>query len=160
MNCNIGRKELLYLSFILLVGIATLWGCPKKAEVTTSPQAQTQSENRKSLAAMSEGLRPIYFDFGKSFIRNDAKAVMKANAEWIKANPTTTVKIEGNRDEREHNKALSRRRAMSAKKYLTRMGISRHRISLTSNGKEKPICSEQDETCWRMNRRDDFVVAD
>jgi len=84
---------------------------------------------------------------------------MKANAEWLKANPKTTVMIEGNCDEREHNKVLSKRRAANAKKYLTSMGISRHRISLISNGKENPICSEQDETCWQKNRRDDFVVV-
>jgi peptidoglycan-associated lipoprotein len=39
------------------------------------------------------------------------------------------------------------------------MGISAHRISLISYGKEKPICTEDNETCWQKNRRDDFVTA-
>jgi len=182
------RKSLIYLSFTLLVGIATLWGCPKKTEVTTSPEAQTQTEKEKSAAAMTpsteaktgevtpgmnsegsneksgmmaEGLKPIYFDYDKSFIRDDAKAVMKENAKWLKANPKATVKIEGNCDERgtvEYNQALGQRRATSAKKYLADMGISAHRISLISYGKEKPICNESDEACWQKNRRDDFAV--
>ncbi|HUK99526.1 MAG TPA: peptidoglycan-associated lipoprotein Pal [Nitrospirota bacterium] len=178
-------KSLLYLSLVLLVSITTLWGCPKKAEVTASPEEQTKTEkvspatplaptteattaeaklegtNEKS-GTMAEGLKPIYFDFDKAFIRDDAKALMKANAEWLKANPKATVKIEGNCDERgtvEYNQALGQRRAASAKKYLTSMGISGHRISLISYGKEKPICREQSETCWQNNRRDDFVVA-
>lgn len=183
------RRSLLYLSFVLLVGIATLWGCPKKAEVTTSPEAQTQAEkvtpsatpapsteattaeakpevksegSTEKAGAMAEGLKPIYFDFDKSFIRDDAKTVMKANAEWLKANPKAKIKIEGNCDERgtqEYNQALGQRRAASAKKYLTEMGVSGHRISLISYGKEKPICSAHEETCWQKNRRDDFVVT-
>jgi len=183
------RKSLMYLTFVLLVGMVTFWGCPKKTEVTTTPEAQPQAEkvmppatpspsteaapaevkpevkaeaSNEQVAKMVEGLKPIYFDFNKSFIRDDAKAVMAANAEWLKANPKTKIKIEGNCDERgtkEYNQALGQRRAASAKKYLTEMGIAGHRISLISYGKEKPVCSEQDEACWQKNRRDDLVVT-
>jgi peptidoglycan-associated lipoprotein len=172
------RKGLLYLSFILLVGIVALWGCPKKAEMTTAPEGQTQAEKvtppptpaptaeakaegtNEKAGAEAEGLKPVYFDFDKSFIRDDAKAVMKANAEWLKAHPKEKIKIEGNCDERgtiEYNQALGQRRAASAKKYLTDMGVSGRRISLISYGKEKPLCTDHDETCWQKNRRDDFV---
>ncbi len=179
------RKGMLYLSFILLVGLVSLWGCPKKTEVTSTPEAQAQTEkgtasvaaapsreaaaagakpegsNEKS-GAMANGLMPVYFDFDKSFIRDDAKAVMKTNAEWLKANPRAMIRIEGNCDERgtkEYNQALGQRRAISAKKYLTDMGVSARRISLISYGKEKPICTEDSENCWQKNRRDDFVTA-
>jgi len=178
------RKGLLYLSFILLVGIAALWGCPINTGVTTSPEAQTEKvspsaapastteattaeaksgmksegANDKS-GAIAEGLKPIYFDFDQAIIRDDAIAIMKANAEWLKANPKAKIKIEGNCDEGENSRALSKRRAASAKKYLTSMGISGRRISLISHGKEKPFCSEHDETCLQKKRRDDFIVA-
>jgi peptidoglycan-associated lipoprotein len=185
-NNDMSRKSLLYLTFVLLVGMVTLWGCPKKAEVTTTPEAQPQAEKmmppatpaeaapaemkpevkaespNEQAATMAEGLKPIYFDFDKSFIRDDSKTVMAANAEWLKANPKTKIKIEGNCDERgtkEYNQALGQRRAANAKKYLTEMGIAGHRISLISYGKEKPVCTEHDETCWQKNRRDDFVVT-
>jgi peptidoglycan-associated lipoprotein len=183
------RKSMLYLSFILLVGMVTLWGCPKKAEVTGAPEAQTQTENVTSPATpapateaapagakagektegsnersgvTSEGLKPVYFDYDRSFIRDDARAVMRANAEWLKAHPKDKIKIEGNCDERgtiEYNQALGQRRAASAKKYLTDLGISSRRISLISYGKEKPLCTEGTEACWQKNRRDDFVVV-
>ncbi len=87
---------------------------------------------------------------------------MKANAEWLKANPKARIRIEGNCDERgtiEYNQALGQRRASSAKKYLTDLGISAKRITLISYGKEKPTCTEHDEACWQKNRRDDFVVV-
>jgi peptidoglycan-associated lipoprotein len=183
-NINMHRKRIAYLSFVLLVGIVTLWGCPKKTEVTTSPEAQTEKvtapatppapstetetgeakpgmTNEKA-GTMAEGVKPVYFDFDRSFIRNDAEAVMKANADWLKANPKAQIKIEGNCDERgtkEYNQALGQRRAASAKKYLTDLGIAGRRISLISYGKEKPVCSDRDESCWQKNRRDDFIVA-
>ena len=182
------HKSMLYLSFVLLVGLVSLWGCPKKTEVSASPESQkenitapstpaTPSTDTKTAEAkpemkpegmnersrtMAEGLKPVYFDFDKSFIRDDARAIMKANAEWLKANPKVKVRIEGNCDERgtvEYNQALGQRRATSARKYLSALGVSEHRISLISYGKEKPICSEHNETCWQKNRKDDFVVS-
>jgi peptidoglycan-associated lipoprotein len=177
------RKVRVSFMLILLLGIVSLWGCPKKTEVTTSPETQKEniaaqqapaapSNESKATEAKpegtvekatstAEGLKPVYFDFDKSFIRDEAKTIMQANAEWLKANPKAKIKIEGNCDERgtiEYNQALGQRRALSAKKYLTDLGISGHRISLISYGKEKPICSEHEESCWQKNRRDDFVV--
>lgn len=113
-------------------------------------------------AASGEGLKPIYFDFDRSFVRDDARPVMKANAEWLKANPKMKVRIEGNCDARgtiEYNQALGQRRAAAAKKYLTDLGIASSRISLISYGKEKSVCGEQTEECWQQNRRGELVAA-
>ena len=177
------HKGMMYLSFLLFVGLVSLWGCPKKAEMTSSPEAQKENITSPSTAApeaksaeapemksewpskgseiAAEGLKPVYFDFDKSFIRDDAKAVMKANAEWLKANPKAKIRIEGNCDERgtiEYNQALGQRRAVNAKQYLTTLGVSGNRVLLISYGKEKSSCNEHDETCWQKNRKDDFVV--
>jgi peptidoglycan-associated lipoprotein len=191
-------KVRVFIPVVFLVSLLVLWGCPKKAEVTTSPEetAQEQApqvapakeepkveqkaeektepakeaakpeaakeEPKERAAAAATGLQPIYFDFDKSFIRDDARPVMKANAEWLKANPKVKIRIEGNCDERgtkEYNQALGQRRATSAKKYLTDLGISAKRISLISYGKEKPICAEHSEDCWQKNRRDDLVAV-
>jgi peptidoglycan-associated lipoprotein len=187
-------KVQIIIPVLFLMSLLVLWGCPKKAEVSTSPESEQapqvapakeeakpeqkaeekvepakeaakpeapKEESKERAAAASAGLQPIYFDFDKSFIRDDARPVMKANAEWLKANPKVKVRIEGNCDERgtkEYNQALGQRRASSAKKYLTDLGISAKRISLISYGKEKPICSEHNEDCWQKNRRDDLVA--
>jgi peptidoglycan-associated lipoprotein len=87
---------------------------------------------------------------------------MKKNAEWLKSNPKAKIKIEGNCDElgtAEYNQALGQRRSVSAKNYLTEMGVASSRISLISFGKKKPVCTESAESCWQKNRRDDFVVV-
>lgn len=135
----------------------------RRAAEEKAAQERAAAEARERAASAASGLKPIYFDFDKSFIRDDAKAVMKANADWLKANPQAKVRIEGNCDERgtrEYNQALGQRRASSAKKYLTDLGISAKRITLISYGKEKPVCTESDEACWQKNRRDEFVVAE
>lgn len=167
---------------VLAAGLSFLWGCPKKAEVIVTPETQKETApavreepktEQKPEAVVTEepkaeravprvaGLQPIYFDFDQSFIRDDAGSVMKANAEWLKANPTVKIRIEGNCDERgtkEYNQALGQRRAAGAKKYLTDLGIAARRISLISYGKEKLSCAVQNEECWQKNRRDDLVA--
>jgi peptidoglycan-associated lipoprotein len=170
------------LGIIVVLSLFALWGCPKKAEVTTTPatpkemapaesapgqmkeeQAEkpmSKEESMERAAAAAAGLKAIYFDFDQSFIRNDERAVMTANADWLKANPKVKIRIEGNTDDRgtrEYNQALGQRRAASAKKYLVDMGVSAKRISLISYGKEKPVCGEASEGCWQKNRRDDLL---
>jgi len=181
----------LYLVATVLLGLLVLWGCPKKAEMTTSQEMQTEKvtapatpsatandlDSRAAASAAASGsgegsgeralaagggLQPVYFDYDRSSIRSDARATMKANADWLKAHPAEKIRIEGNCDERgtkEYNVALGQRRAVSAKKYLTDLGIASHRISLLSYGKERPVCTDGSEACWQKNRRGDFIVA-
>ena len=177
---GLNRKSAWYLMAVLSIGLLALWGCPKKADVTATPETQREEaptakqappeqkamsedeEASERAAAATADLQPVYFDFDRSFIRDEAKAVMKTNAEWLKAHPQSNIKIEGNCDERgtrEYNQALGQRRAANAKKYLTDMGISGRRILLVSYGKEKPACTESTESCLQKNRRDDFAVA-
>ena len=181
---GMNRKKALYVMVVVCIGMLALWGCPKKTEVSTIPQtpreekpaAETiaqpeqkaeaakpeQVETRERATAAPAGLQPVYFDFNQALIEAEAGEIMKANAEWLKAHPQIKVRIEGNCDERgtiEYNQALGQRRAANAKKYLTDMGISGQRVSLVSYGKEKSSCSDNTESCWQKNRRDDFAVV-
>ncbi len=104
----------------------------------------------------------IYFDFDKSEIKPEAKAILEKKAAWLRANPSYKVKIEGNCDERgtnEYNLALGDRRAKAAQKFLNALGISMDRMSTISYGEEKPACKEKNEKCWSKNRRDDFKLS-
>ena len=60
----------------------------------------------------------------------------------------------------EYNFALGQKRANSAKQYLISLGVSSFRIDIISYGKEKPLCNEQNETCWQKNRRAHFVFIE
>jgi len=180
------NKRFFLLGVIVLLSMVAFWGCPKKAQVTASPETpkgtasvaepatgegetkdeqaakqRAKEEDMERAATAAAGLQPIYFDYDRSVVRDDARAVMSANAQWLKANPSVKIRIEGNCDDRgtkEYNQALGQRRATGAKKYLVDMGISAKRISLVSYGKEKPVCGEASEGCWQKNRRDDFIA--
>ena len=110
----------------------------------------------------SAPLLPIYFDFDKSNIRQDQRARLEKNADYLKQNKSVKVRIEGNCDERgtnEYNMALGERRAINAKKYLINLGIHSDRLHTISYGEEKPLLYGHDELSWAQNRRDDFVLA-
>lgn len=95
-------------------------------------------------------------------LRADARATLKTNGEWLKANSAIRVQIEGHADERgtnEYNLALGTKRAQAAKDYLVTLGISAGRLSTISYGEEIPVCREPTEDCWQKNRRGRFVVS-
>ena len=104
----------------------------------------------------------IYFDYDKSDLKPEARAVLTKKAAWLRANTGYSIKIEGHCDERgstEYNLALGERRADAALKFLTALGVSASRISAVSLGEEKPADSRSNETAWAKNRRDEFVLV-
>jgi len=71
------------------------------------------------------------------------------------------VFIDGNCDERgtvEYNLGLGEHRAHAAMAYLVGLGVPAARLSMTSYGKEKPVCTESVESCWVRNRRAHFSL--
>ena len=93
----------------------------------------------------------------------DAVAVLKNQAEWLKANPETTVVIEGHTDDRgtrDYNLALGERRAVAVKNYLISQGVDADRIQVISYGKERPAVVGANEAAWSQNRRAVTVVKD
>ena len=109
----------------------------------------------------SKMLKDIHFDFDKYDIRPGDAEILKENAALLMKNPGVKIQIEGHCDERgtvEYNLALGERRANSAMKYLSSLGITGDRISTISYGKEKPLDPGHNEEAWAKNRRDHFIV--
>ena len=103
----------------------------------------------------------IYFDFDKSFIRQEYRPVLEKKAEFLEDNPNISIRIEGNCDERgtnEYNLALGDRRTTSALNFLVSLGISPDRIESISYGEERPLALGHNEDSWAQNRRDDFEI--
>jgi peptidoglycan-associated lipoprotein len=140
---------------------------PAVVSVAPTPRPQptpaaTPSVLSEPLTKLSGYLNPVLFDLDKADIRPDAKDVLGANAEFLRKYPTIKVTVEGHCDERgtrEYNMALAQRRASAAKEYLISLGIDASRLTLVSYGKERPFCTEHDETCWQKNRRAQFTVT-
>jgi peptidoglycan-associated lipoprotein len=109
----------------------------------------------------SSPLKDVLFEYDRYDLSSDARTVLRANADWLKSNPNARVEIEGHCDDRgtnEYNLALGAKRAQSAREYLASLGIAAARLSTISYGEEIPVCKEQEEGCWKQNRRARFVI--
>lgn len=106
------------------------------------------------------GLNTVFFDYDKAALSGEAKATLKANADWIKANPKYTVQVEGHTDSRgstEYNLSLGERRAKSVRSYLESLGVEARRLTVLSYGEEKPLAQGDTEAAYAKNRRANFV---
>jgi peptidoglycan-associated lipoprotein len=119
---------------------------------------------QKSLAQLNDErpLANVFFDLDMSTIREDAKAPLQKNADWLKRWTSTRITVEGHCDERgsaEYNLALGNRRADAVKQYLVSLGIPGDRVTVVSKGKEQQVCTDQTESCWQQNRRGHFLIT-
>jgi peptidoglycan-associated lipoprotein len=126
--------------------------------------------HENNLASLHEGWIPdaealksetVYFDFDSSVLKGSEKPKVSAVADYLKANSTKAVRVEGNCDERgteEYNRSLGERRALAVREELIRLGIDPTRADTISYGKDKPVAQGHDESAWKQNRRDDFIV--
>jgi peptidoglycan-associated lipoprotein len=111
---------------------------------------------RATLAAV------IYFDLDKDALRSDAEGTLDAKVTVLKSEPALHIRIDGNADDRgsdEYNLALAQRRAATAKRYLEARGIDGGRLEVVSFGKERPVCTQENEGCWQQNRHDGFAIT-
>jgi peptidoglycan-associated lipoprotein len=105
-------------------------------------------------------MKGIYFEFDSYVLTEDSKRTLQENAQWMKANPSANIVIEGHCDERGsdgYNMALGENRARSASNYLVSLGAAPESIRIVSYGEEKPVAMGHDESAWAQNRRAEFV---
>lgn len=174
---------------LLVMGLAfLLLGCPRRAPEPPRPPAPTPREEvrppvppppppvarvapedeerarrerafRDALAAFEREL--VHFDFDRSEIKDEFKAVLQRKAEFLRAYPNVRAQIEGHADERgtvQYNLALGDRRSQSAKTFLGALGIDANRLPTISYGEERPMDPGHNEEAWAKNRRARFVV--
>ena len=92
-----------------------------------------------------------------------AQATLDRQAEWLNANASGAITIEGHADERgtrQYNLALGARRANAVRQYLISRGVAADRLKAVTFGKERPEAVCSDESCWAQNRRAISVVTD
>ncbi|HYO13029.1 MAG TPA: peptidoglycan-associated lipoprotein Pal [Thermoanaerobaculia bacterium] len=120
------------------------------------------------LASVNEHLRrqgllgDVYFDYDRAELSSETRDRLARNARFLTEHPQFRLTIEGHCDERgtsEYNLALGERRAAAVREYLSSLGVSSDRLTTLSYGKERPVCTEEDESCWRLNRRAHHVVT-
>lgn len=112
-------------------------------------------------------INPIYFDYNKTLIRDDAEYELENIVTVMSNHPEVVIKIESHTDSRgsrDYNRMLSDNRAKATRDFILSRGIAADRIeSAIGYGEDKPLndcidgkkCSERD---YQANRRSYFYI--
>ena len=113
-------------------------------------------------------IEPIYFDYTKWNIREDAEIGLKKIITYLNKYPKQKIKIGSHTDSRSSssfNMKLSNKRAQSTISYLIEKGIHPDRLSASGFGETTPSnhCSESvacTESEHQENRRSEFIIVE
>ena len=104
----------------------------------------------------------VLFAVDQSTLSPEAIGILNAQIGWLQQNPGAPILIEGHADERgttEYNLALGSSRASAVRNYMVSQGIPDSRISIITYGRERPVATCADESCFAQNRRAVTVVT-
>ncbi len=131
-----------------------------KVVVVEGVEAEAAAARQAALISDFENVS-IYFEFDRSNLKPESQEILREKANFLRANPSYSILIAGNCDERgteEYNLALGERRAMSAKSFLVALGISPDRLKTISYGELRPADPANNPVAWALNRRDTFKL--
>lgn len=106
-------------------------------------------------------LRNIFFDSGKSELRESSRSELDRLYDIMKENPGIRVEISGHTDNvgsASYNEKLSKERAKSVVDYLVDKGIDKDRLEFKGYGFRKPIADNDTEEGRQQNRRTEFEI--
>ncbi|HVS00452.1 MAG TPA: peptidoglycan-associated lipoprotein Pal [Thermoanaerobaculia bacterium] len=141
---------------------------PASAPAATVPVESGDDPLAGDLGSVNEYVRSqgllgdVYFFYDSSELSPEARQRLADNGRFLSQNPQFEALVEGHCDSRgtpEYNLALGERRASAALSYLTALGVDGSRLRTLSYGEEKPVCTEEDESCWSQNRRAHFLLT-
>jgi len=132
----------------------------RAASQTTARSGMPDAATRQKIQDLLDRIQDAYFDYDKKTLRPDALTALKedskALSDIIRQYPDFRLVVEGYCDERgssEYNLALGEARAKQAEEYLVTLGLPANQLKTVSYGKERPVCTEETESCWQKNRR-------
>jgi peptidoglycan-associated lipoprotein len=103
----------------------------------------------------------VHFQVDSASLTGEAQGILRNQARWLNQYPQYTITIQGHADERgtrEYNLALGARRATSVRSFLASQGVNASRMRTVSYGKERPVATCDDISCWSQNRRAQTVL--
>ena len=139
---------------------------PKQVAVQQAKPTTMPADVRKRLSDELAKLEDALFDYDQSSIRTDASVALRDDVNVIRGilsdYPNQKLVIEGHTDERgsaEYNLGLGDRRAHAVQEFLFSQGIPGPQLAVVSYGKERPVCTDESESCWQKNRRAHVTAA-
>ena len=127
----------------------------KGVEAQAVAGEQVDAAATEAQAALME-TTVFYFDFDNTTIKSDSKNALIAHSQYLAANSSARVVLEGHADERgtvEYNLALGERRALSVSRFLQANGTAASQIETVSFGEERPALMGHSNSSWSKNRR-------
>ncbi len=114
------------------------------------------------------GIRIIYFDLDKHFVREDAALELQKIADIMKTYPQMNIDVRSHTDSRSaatYNQQLSQRRADATREWLIVQGIAPERLKSSGYGESKLVngCADEiicTEEQHQENRRSEFIIID
>jgi len=106
-------------------------------------------------------LNNIFFDFGKSTLRQESNEELNNVVNLLNNNPKMEIEIAGHTDNigsDAANMKLSDDRANAVRNYLISKGISASRITAKGYGETKPIATNDTDEGRQINRRVEFTI--
>jgi peptidoglycan-associated lipoprotein len=135
---------------------------PPPPPPATKPPSEEDLFRAKSLDDVTRDLVDVMFDYDQFTVRDDQRAALQKNAEYLRRWPTVRVSIEGHADARgtnQYNLALGQRRAAAVRDYVAGTGVPVDRLVIVSKGEEEPVCREDNDACHDRNRRVHLVAT-
>ena len=137
-------------------------GAPRVVANPSTRAAGDASQFRTSVSQrLTEHLRRtsgdrVFFGPGSSQLGLKARAVLSAQALWMKKRPRYGALISGYADDpgtNIDNKRLATERANAVRQRLVDEGVSASRIVLEAVGRSEPVATCHDTVCSAQNRR-------
>ncbi len=105
----------------------------------------------------------VLFPFDSWELTPEAEKTLQEAGHWLRTSLHGELTIEGHTDTKgtkAYNQALGHKRALAVMNYLQDIGINPKIMESISFGELDPICEEEDEFCFDMNRRAFMFVSD
>ena len=140
----------------MLVGALAVGACAK-SPVDNGFNAYAGGAEPGSAADFAQNVGDrVFFEEDSSELTPKAQATLDRQVAWLRRYDRGPFSVEGHADERgtrEYNFALGQRRAAATKEYMVAQGIPSSRVRAISYGKERPVATCNDISCWSQNRR-------
>jgi peptidoglycan-associated lipoprotein len=155
-------KRNIVVAAVAALAVSACASNPEEIGPTSPPPVMTPSGPGDGTVAQFQQVGDtVFFAFDSFALTTEARETLRGQAEWLQRYPDTTLRVEGNCDERgtrEYNLALGERRASAARDFLVNLGVNPSRITVVSYGKERPRDPRSNEAAWAVNRNAQTVI--
>lgn len=143
----------------------------RAAEAELQAHRQRMEQMEKQLSELAETRRDergfivtlpgIFFDSGKSQLKQGSRDTLRRIAGELSGNPNVTIVVEGHTDSvgsDEMNQRLSEARANAVRDFLVENGVSGDRIRTVGRGESSPVAGNETAAGRQQNRRVELVI--